>query len=58
MWNIFFTLVAKASPFQLYCKEGVNSEWNYCEAGKIRLFPQATLLEQAETKQLIHKDQY
>lgn len=54
----YFTLVLKASPFQLYCEEIVNTEWNYCEAGKIRLFPQATLIEQAETKQLIHKDVY
>lgn len=54
----YFTLVLKALPFQLYCKGIVNTEWNYCEAGKIRLFPQATLIEQAETKQLIHKDLY
>lgn len=46
-------LSLKIFLFQLYWKE-VNTEWNYCEAEKIRLLSQ--VIVQAETRQLIHKD--
>lgn len=54
--RVFLTLGSKASAFQY--KEGVNTEWNYCEAENIRLFSQVILLAKAETRHLIHKDLY